>query len=284
MHRAIVWQDRRTAGICDELKARGLEATFQAKTGLVLDPYFSGTKIAWLLHNVPGIAARAKTGELAFGTVDSWLIYNLTGGTAHVTDVSNASRTLLFNIHTMRWDDELLTALDVPAGAPAGSPSKRRSPGDGRRASARQRDSHLRRCRRSTSGALRAGVLRAGDGQEHVRHRRIRRHEHRDGGGKRSRRDLNARLAARRAQAGVRARGLDLHRRRSGAVAARRTGAYRVGERYPSPRVQRAGQWRCVLRAGARRAWRPVLGCIRSRRDPRDHARRHQGAYRARDA
>jgi glycerol kinase len=114
VHRAIVWQDRRTASMCDQLKARGLEKTFNEKTGLVLDPYFSGTKIAWILQNVPGMAARAKAGELAFGNVDAWLIYNLTAGKAHLTDVSNASRTLLFNIHTLKWDDELLAALDIP--------------------------------------------------------------------------------------------------------------------------------------------------------------------------
>jgi glycerol kinase len=114
VHRAIVWQDRRTAGMCDQLKARGLEKTFSEKTGLVLDPYFSGTKIAWLLQSDADIARRAKAGELAFGTVDTWLIYNLSAGKAHVTDVSNASRTLLFNIHSLQWDDELLAALDIP--------------------------------------------------------------------------------------------------------------------------------------------------------------------------
>ena len=114
VYRAIVWQDRRTAAICDDLKMRGLEPKFTAATGLVLDPYFSGTKIAWLLRNVPGLDTRARNGELMFGTVDTWLIYKLTGGRVHVTDVSNASRTLLFNIHTLRWDDELLAALDVP--------------------------------------------------------------------------------------------------------------------------------------------------------------------------
>jgi glycerol kinase len=114
IHNAIVWQDRRTAGACAALKARGLEETFARKTGLVLDPYFSGTKIAWLLENVRGAARRAAAGELAFGTVDSWLIFKLTGGRAHLTDVSNASRTLLFNIHTLDWDDELLDALNIP--------------------------------------------------------------------------------------------------------------------------------------------------------------------------
>jgi len=111
---AIVWQDRRTAGYCDELKAAGWEARIRAKTGLVIDAYFSGTKIRWLLDNVPSARERAERGDLAFGTIDSFLIWRLTGGERHVTDVSNASRTLLFNIHTGAWDDELLAALAVP--------------------------------------------------------------------------------------------------------------------------------------------------------------------------
>lgn len=111
---AIVWQDRRTAGLCDQLKADGKAGLIQQKTGLVLDAYFSGTKLKWLLDNVPGARVRAEKGELAFGTIDSWLIWNLTGGKTHATDPSNASRTLLFNIHTNSWDDELLTLLNIP--------------------------------------------------------------------------------------------------------------------------------------------------------------------------
>ncbi|MDA8198975.1 MAG: glycerol kinase GlpK [Thermaerobacter sp.] len=111
---AIVWQCRRTAGRCDELKAQGLEPLFRERTGLVVDAYFSGTKVAWMLDNTAGARARAENGEIAFGTVDSWLIHKLTGGRRHVTDVSNASRTLMYNIHTLDWDDELLGALDVP--------------------------------------------------------------------------------------------------------------------------------------------------------------------------
>jgi glycerol kinase len=114
IHPAIVWQDRRTAAFCDELKAAGHEATFQTKTGLVIDPYFSGTKLRWLLDHVPGARQKAERGELAFGTVDSWLIWKLTGGTLHITDVTNASRTLLFNIHTQTWDEELLSLLKIP--------------------------------------------------------------------------------------------------------------------------------------------------------------------------
>ena len=111
---AIVWQDRRTADACDRLRADGAEALFRERTGLVLDAYFSGTKLAWLLDHVEGARARAERGELAFGTIDSWLIWKLTDGRLHITDSSNASRTLLFNIHTREWDDELLRVLRVP--------------------------------------------------------------------------------------------------------------------------------------------------------------------------
>jgi glycerol kinase len=115
VHNAIVWQDRRTAGFCDSLKKAGHEALVQQKTGLVIDAYFSGSKLRWLLDNVPGARARAERGELAFGTVDSWLIWNLTKGAVHVTDASNASRTMLYNIQTGKWDEELLGLLKVPA-------------------------------------------------------------------------------------------------------------------------------------------------------------------------
>jgi glycerol kinase len=112
---AIVWQDRRTASLCDELKAKGLENAFRSKTGLRLDPYFSGTKLAWILNNVPKVRRRAEAGELAFGTIDTWLVWNLTGGRLHVTDETNASRTLLYDIRRHAWDDELLGFLDIPS-------------------------------------------------------------------------------------------------------------------------------------------------------------------------
>ena len=111
---AIVWQDRRTADACDRLRSEGAEPLFRERTGLVLDAYFSGTKLAWILDHVDGARARAERGELAFGTVDSWLLWKLTDGRLHITDASNASRTLLFNIHTLQWDDELLRALRIP--------------------------------------------------------------------------------------------------------------------------------------------------------------------------
>src|SRR3990170_3379596 len=114
IHKAIVWQDRRTAEICAKLKARGHEKLFTAITGLMLDPYFSGTKASWILDHVKGARERAERGELCFGTIDSFLIWRLTGGKSHVTDATNASRTLLYNIHTGTWDDELLGILRVP--------------------------------------------------------------------------------------------------------------------------------------------------------------------------
>lgn len=114
IYNAIVWQDHRTAHVCDQLKAQGLEKIVRAKTGLPIDAYFSATKIGWILDNVPGARQRAERGELAFGTVDSWLIWNLTQQKQHVTDVTNAARTLLFNIHRLEWDDELLDIFSIP--------------------------------------------------------------------------------------------------------------------------------------------------------------------------
>ncbi len=111
---AIVWQDRRTAGICDELRRQRVDRTIQKRTGLILDAYFSGTKIQWILDNVPGARKKAEAGDLAFGTVDSWLIWNLTDGQVHVTDPGNASRTMLYNIHTGKWDKQLLNTFNVP--------------------------------------------------------------------------------------------------------------------------------------------------------------------------
>lgn len=123
---AIVWQDRRTAGFCDELRRNGAEPEIQQRTGLLIDPYFSGTKLRWLLDNVSGARARAERGELAFGTIDTWLIWQLTGGRVHATDPSNASRTLLFNIHKKEWDGEMLRLLGIP---PAVLPEVRPSSG-----------------------------------------------------------------------------------------------------------------------------------------------------------
>jgi glycerol kinase len=115
LHNAIVWQDRRTAAFCDELRRAGHGEVIARKAGLVIDAYFSGSKLRWLLYHIPGARERARRGELAFGTVDTWLLWKLTGGALHLTDPSNASRTMLFNLHTGQWDEELLRVLDVPA-------------------------------------------------------------------------------------------------------------------------------------------------------------------------
>ena len=116
IYNAIVWQDRRTAAYCNQLKEQGFDKLIQEKTGLVIDAYFSATKIKWILENVPGAAQKAAEGKLAFGTVDSWLVWNLTGGKVHVTDVTNASRSMLYNIHTLQWDEELLKTFKIPFG------------------------------------------------------------------------------------------------------------------------------------------------------------------------
>ena len=115
VYNAIVWQDRRTSAYCDSLKAAGLSEQIRSKTGLLIDAYFSGTKIKWILDNVPGARERAEKGDLRFGTVDSWLVWNLTGGAVHVTDVTNASRTMLYNIHDLKWDEDMMKLLGIPA-------------------------------------------------------------------------------------------------------------------------------------------------------------------------
>ncbi len=126
VYNAIVWQDRRTANYCDELKNAGKSGMIRQKTGLIIDAYFSATKLKWILDNVKGIRIKAENGELAFGTIDSWLTWKLTNGEVHVTDVSNASRTMLFNIHTLQWDDELLQLFNIPASVlPEVKPSSR---------------------------------------------------------------------------------------------------------------------------------------------------------------
>ena len=114
VYNAVVWQCRRTAPICDELKAKGWEETIREKTGLVIDAYFSGTKVKWILDSIPGLRERAENGEILFGNVDTWLMWKLSGGRVHATDYSNASRTMLFNIHDLDWDDDILDELDIP--------------------------------------------------------------------------------------------------------------------------------------------------------------------------
>ena len=184
IHRAIVWQDRRTAGACEQLRAAGHEPLVSARTGLLLDPYFSATKIAWLLDNVAGARARAERGELAFGTVDTFLLWRLTGGAVHATDATNASRTLLYDIRRNAWDDELLALFRVPR---AILPEVRDSADDFGFAQARafrRQDRDPRRRRRPAGGDRRPGLFRAGHDEGDLRHRRLRAGQHRQDAGR----------------------------------------------------------------------------------------------------
>ena len=156
---AIVWQDRRTAERCQALRDEGVEPMVTARTGLLLDPYFSATKIEWLLDHVPGSRARALRGELAFGTIDSWLIWNLTGGAHHVTDVSNASRTLLLDLRTLAWSDALLALFRVPPELLPRVTASSEFIGNTIEELFGGANQHCRQCRRSAGRYIRAGVL-----------------------------------------------------------------------------------------------------------------------------
>jgi glycerol kinase len=175
VHNAIVWQDRRTASICDEMKKRGLAETIREKTGLVIDAYFSGTKVKWILDNVPGARAKAERGELCFGTIDTWVIWNLTKGKEHVTDESNASRTMLFNIHTTQ---------DSGCSAFHAAPRGRFFRSGGRNASRvpRQGCAGFRHRRRPAGCHLRQRLPYRRDGQKHLRYRLLHAAEHRQAG------------------------------------------------------------------------------------------------------
>ena len=176
---AIVWQCRRTSAYCDELKARGLTEKFRQKTGLVIDAYFSATKLKWILDHVPNARQKAEAGQLLFGTVETWLIWKLTCGKIHVTDYSNASRTMLFNIHTLDWDDEILQELDIPrCMLPQPMPSscfyEYADPHAFRR-----RDQDRGGGRRPAGGFVRTDLLCPRRGQKHLWHRRLHADEHR---------------------------------------------------------------------------------------------------------
>ena len=213
VHRAIVWQDRRTADICAKLKSEGHEPTISAKTGLIIDPYFSGTKVAWILDHVPGARERAGRGELMFGTVDCYLLWRLTGGKVHATDATNASRTLLFNIHTGEWDDELLEILRVPRSMLPEVKDSSANFGDSDAEPVRRRDRHLRHRRRPAGRHHRPGLLHARHDQVDLRHRLLCAAQHRHhAGGLEEQAAHHHRLSAER-QAHLRARRLDLRRR-----------------------------------------------------------------------
>jgi glycerol kinase len=178
LHNAVVWQDRRGASICDALSEQGYDEMVANKSGLVIDAYFSGSKVQWLLENVDGLKERAQNGELALGTMDTWLIYKLTGGREHVTDYSNASRTMMYNIFDLEWDDDLCRCSAAcrerccrrSSRAPTSTGTRtRRSSG---------RRSRRGRGRRPAGGPFRRGRFREGAHQEHLRHRFLRPHEH----------------------------------------------------------------------------------------------------------
>ncbi|BBI72817.2 hypothetical protein HAALTHF_24470n [Vreelandella aquamarina] len=180
VYNAIVWQDRRTAALCDELKARGLEDYIRETTGLVADAYFSGTKIRWILDNVEGAREKAERGDLLFGTMDTWLVWNLTRGERHVTDCSNASRTLLYNIRTLEWDQRMLEELDIPASMlPEVRPFQRGLWKYGGRDVWWCPCTYRRYRRGSAVGPVWSSLLREGNGQEHLRHRLFPADEHR---------------------------------------------------------------------------------------------------------
>ena len=229
-HRAIVWQDRRTAADCQKLKDKLLEPLYRSRTGLLLDPYFSGTKLAWLLREVPGLRDRAQAGDLCFGTIDSFLVAKLSGGAAHVTDVSNASRTLLFDIHKLHWDPELLAPLEVPqamlpkvVGNAEEVARTKGVPGlpDGIPIAGMAGDQQ--------AALFGQACFEAGEIEVHLRHRRVPAPEHRrEGGGVGATAPHHGGLEARRGDE-LCARGQLVHRRGRGAVAARRARAHQEG-------------------------------------------------------
>ena len=174
VYNAIVWQSRQTMEICDAIKAKGLEPMFKKKTGLVVDAYFSGTKVKWILDNVEGARAKADKGELLFGTIDTWLIWKLTGGKVHVTDYSNASRTLMYNIRDLKWDEEILKELTVPASMlPTVRPLQRsvRQNRSGR--IWRRGNSCGWRRWRPTGRVVRTDLFQTGYGEKYVWHRAV---------------------------------------------------------------------------------------------------------------
>ena len=230
VHRAIVWQDRRTADICAKLKSEGHEPAISAKTGLIIDPYFSGTKVAWILDHVPGARARAERGELMFGTVDCYLLWRLTGGKVHATDATNASRTLLFNIHTGQWDDELLKILRVPRSMLPEVKDSSAKFGDSVPELFGGADRDLRHRRRPAGRDHRAGLLLARHDQVDLRHRLLCAAQHRHDAGRLEEQAADDdRLSARR-QTHLRAGRLDLRRRLLGAMAARRPRHHQAGQ------------------------------------------------------
>ena len=280
---AIVWQDRRTADLCQQLQADGLEPEVARRTGLLLDPYFSGTKLAWLLDHVPGARQRAENGELAFGTIDSWLVWKLSNGERHVTDVSNASRTLLLNVTSARWDDFMLERLRIPrAVLPQVVPSSL-----GPDAPVATLGAHaipIAGIAGDQQAALvRPGLLRARHGQEHLRHGLLPADEHRHGAARlqqstaddhRLADDGPALCAGRRR----------VRRWRGRAVVAGRARDHRALSRHRSAGSERPRCRRRLSGARLHRTRQPALGRVRARNDGRAVARNDACPHRTRRA
>ena len=281
VHRAIVWQDRRTADFCAELKADGHEPAISAKTGLIIDPYFSGTKVAWILDHVPGARERAQRGELLFGTVDCYLLWRLTGGKVHATDATNASRTLLFNIHTGEWDAELLRILGVPRSMLPEVKDSSAEFGDSLPdlfggaiaiagiAGDQQAATIGQACFepgmiKSTYGTGCFALLNTGTTPVEVEQQAADHH----------------RLPA-QGPAHLRARRLDLRRRLRGAVAARRPRHHQAGGRDRPARRSIRFQAERLSGAGLRRHGRAALESARARRAVRADAQHRPGRARA---
>ena len=284
IHDAIVWQDRRTAERCAALREAGAEPAATAASGLIIDPYFSGTKVAWLLDHVKGARAKAERGELCFGTIDSFLIWRLTGGRSHATDATNASRTLMFDIHKQAWSDQLLALLDVPRGDAAGGEGLRRRFRRHRQGGLRRRDPDPRRCRRPAGGDRRPRLLQAGHAEIDLRHRLLRPAQHRRRGGALGPPAAHHHRLSTRRQGDLCAGGVDLHRRRGGAVAARRAEDHQgCGRDIEARRQGRPGAGG-LSGAGLRRPRRALLGRGGARGDLRHHPRHHRRRDRPRRA
>jgi hypothetical protein len=267
IHNAIVWQDRRTADFCARLRADGHEPMITARTGLLADPYFSATKVKWLLDHVEGARDRARKGELAFGTVDSWLIWNLTGGRAHVTDATNAARTMLYDIHKGRWSRTICDLFDIPDGDAARGARLRRRFRDDARRSVRAGNPDPGRRGRPAGGDHRAGLFRARHDEIDLWHGLFCRSEHRRDG-----RHLDQQAAHdHRLPAGWKtdlcAGGLDLHRGRGGAMAARRDQGDPRGPGDPEFGRKRRSDTGSDPCARLCRPWRALLGARGARRD-----------------
>ena len=273
IHHAIVWQDRRGEPLCAQLREQGHAQRIQARTGLLIDSYFSATKVRWLLDNVPGARAQAERGELAFGTIDSWLLWQLTDGALHATDVTNASRTMLFDVHRNRWDEELLGLLRHPGIADAAGAAFERGLRPQRRAPAGRAGAHRRRRRRPAERAVRPGLLPRRHGQEHLRHRLLPADAHGRPLPAVGQRPADHQRGPDHSDAAVRDGGQRVRGRRGGAVAARRAGRDQEQRRDRGARRQRARCGRRDAGAGLHRPRCAVLEAGCARRDHRPHAR-----------